>query len=288
MKHFSNALLVLIISFTSCKNQNKAKIEELNESQNLSVMTYNIRLDAASDGENAWLNRKDFLSSQVLFYGPDIMGVQEARPNQMVDLKNALKNYKTIGRGRDADGDGEFSAIFYNTKKLKVENENTFWLSETPNKLSKGWDAAYPRICTYGLFTCIENNQKIWVFNTHLDHVGAKAQLEGMQLILKKIDFLNSDNYPVIVMGDFNVEPNSKLILNLKQTMSDSKELAKISFGSYGTFNGFKFEEPVTRRIDYIMVSKSNIEVEKYGVLSSSKDLKYPSDHFPVIVNLNF
>ena len=288
MKCFSSVLVVLVISLSSCINKNKPSNKGLSEKHNLSVMTYNIRLDVASDGENKWANRKDFLVSQVQFYSPDIMGVQEARPNQMSDLESKLKEYKTIGIGRDGDNKGEFSAIFYNTKKLKVENENTFWLSETPHEVSKGWDAAYPRICTYGLFTLMESNQKIWVFNTHLDHVGVEAQLEGIQLILKKIDILNSDNYPVVVMGDFNVEPNSDLISKLKQTMNDSKELAKISFGSNGTFNGFKFEEPVTRRIDYIMVSNSNIKVEKYGVLSSSKDLKYPSDHFPVIVNLNF
>jgi len=250
-------------------------------------MTYNIRLDVASDGENAWVNRKDFLSSQVLFYSPDILGVQEARPNQMVDLKDALKGYKAIGIGRDGDNKGEYSAIFYNVKKVTVAQENTFWLSETPDTVSKGWDAAFPRICTYGLFTVLENNQKIWVFNTHLDHVGNEAQLKGMQLILKKIATLNTDDFPVIVMGDFNVEPTSELITNLKQTLNDSKEKSKISFGTNGTFNGFKFNELVTKRIDYVMVSKSSkVEVEKYGVLSSSIDLKYPSDHFPVLVEL--
>lgn len=292
MKYFSILLMGLVIAFTGCKGDAKNDNEAKNESHNLSIMTYNIRLDVESDGENAWLNRKGFLSSQVQFFSPDIMGVQEARPNQMVDLKKALKDYKTVGIGRDGEDKGEYSAIFYNSKKLKVENENTFWLSETPNEISKGWDAAYPRICTYGLFTLLNNNNnnnnKFWVFNTHLDHVGHDAQLQGIQLILKRIETLNLDNFSVVLMGDFNVEPDSELITNLKQTMHDSKYLAKITFGSNGTFNGFKFEEPVTRRIDYIMVSKSNIEVEKYGVLSSSIDLKYPSDHFPVFVNLNF
>ena len=260
-----------------------------NENIMFRIMTYNLRLDLASDGENAWPNRKEFLSSQVQFYSPDLMGVQEARPNQMADLKGVLKNYKTIGTGRDGVDQGEFSAIFYNANKFKVEKEHTFWLSETPEEFSKGWDAAYPRICTYGLFTSLENGKQLWVFNTHLDHKGPQAQLKGIQLILDKIATLNTINLPVVLMGDFNVEPDSKLITNLKLKMNDSKELAKISFGSNGTFNGFKFDEPVTRRIDYIMLSKSNsLEVEKYGVLSSSIDLKYPSDHFPVLVDLRF
>lgn len=258
------------------------------ENNNLSVMTYNIRLDVASDGENAWPNRKDFLTSQVQFYGPDIMGVQEARPNQMIDLKNVLQNYQTIGTGRDGENKGEFSAIFYNADKFKVENHHTFWLSETPDEISKGWDAAYPRICSYGLFTALKTGQQFWVFNTHLDHKGPQAQLEGIQLILKKIAELNTSNFPVVLMGDFNVEPDSKLILNLKEKMNDAREIAKVAFGANGTFNGFKFKEPVTRRIDYIMLSKSNLKVNKYGVLSSAIDLKYPSDHFPVMVYLSF
>ncbi|SFC98881.1 endonuclease/exonuclease/phosphatase family protein [Algibacter pectinivorans] len=280
MKHYLKVLWVSVLAFSSCKTAIK--------SQNLSVMTYNIRLDVATDGENAWNNRSQFLSSQILFYSPDILGVQEARPNQMADLKSALLDYKAFGIGRDGGEKGEFSSVFYNSKKVKVEYQNTFWLSNTPNKVSKGWDAAYPRICTYGLFTTLSNNQKIWVFNTHLDHKGEEAQKQGMQLILNKIEELNTQNYPVIIMGDFNVEPNSDLINNLKHSMQDSKEIAKVTFGPNGTFNGFKFADPVTRRIDYIMLSKnSGIRVEKYGVLSSNVNLKYPSDHFPVYVQLN-
>lgn len=288
MKHLVITLLVFILGFTSCKNESKTEGNQEKAPVNLKIMTYNIRLDVASDGENAWPNRKAFLSSQIQFYSPDIMGVQEARSNQMADLKNALKDYNSIGIGRDGDNKGEYSAIFYNSKKLKVEQENTFWLSETPNQISKSWDAAYPRICTYGLFTSLEHHKKIWVFNTHLDHVGHEAQLQGMQLILNKISEVNINDLPVVLMGDFNVEPSSELITNLKQTMHDTKTQAKTVFGPNGTFNGFKFETPVTRRIDYIMVSKSNIAVEKYGVLSSTIDLKYPSDHFPVFVNLIF
>ncbi|MFC4723212.1 endonuclease/exonuclease/phosphatase family protein [Geojedonia litorea] len=282
MKYYLAQIIIMILCFTSCKSLHQTH----DENQDFSVMTYNIRLDVASDGENAWPNRKNFLISQLRYFSPDILGVQEARPNQMSDLSSALTDYKSIGIGRDGDGQGEFSAIFYNSNTVKVENESTFWLSETPYKVSQGWDAAYPRICTYGLFTYIKSNKKVWVFNTHLDHVGSEAQLQGMQLILKKINEVNTKNYPVILTGDFNVEPNSLLINNLKEKMKDSKDLAKVTFGSNGTFNGFKFHEPVTRRIDYIMVSNSDhIEVQKYAVLSSSVDLKYPSDHFPVLVN---
>jgi endonuclease/exonuclease/phosphatase family metal-dependent hydrolase len=251
--------------------------------QNLTIMTYNLRLDIASDGENAWPNRKDFLISQVLFYAPDIMGVQEALPNQMDNLKSGLSAYKAIGIGRDGNNKGEYSAIFYNAKKLKVENENTFWLSKTPERVSKGWDAAYPRICTYGLFTDLKSSKSFWVFNTHLDHVGKQAQLNGIKLIQQKIAEVNTKKYPVILMGDFNVEPNSLLIKKLSEDMLNTETVAKSTFGPNGTFNGFKFNEPVTRKIDYIFMSKShNLEVNKQAVLSASINLKYPSDHFPV------
>jgi len=282
MKRFSIALVVVILIFTSCKSQN--------QSQNIKVMTYNIRLDVASDGENVWPNRKDFLSSQVLFYSPDIMGIQEARPNQMTDLKTALKDYKTIGIGRDGDSKGEYSAIFYNTKKFKVEKESTFWLSETPNDVSKGWDAAYPRICTYGLFTDLKSSKKIWVFNAHLDHVGEEARTKGIELILSKITSLNTKNYPVIFMGDFNSEPDSERIIALKKVMNDSRDISETKpFGPSGTFNGFKYDEPVTKLIDYIFISNNiKFKVKKYAILSDSKNLKYPSDHFPVYVKLKY
>jgi endonuclease/exonuclease/phosphatase family metal-dependent hydrolase len=248
-------------------------------------MTYNIRLDVASDGENAWINRKDFLCSQVLFYAPDVLGVQEARPNQMEDLKESLKGYRVIGLGREGDSKGEHSSIFYKAKKLKVENENTFWLSETPEKVSMGWDAAYPRVCTYALFTDLKTSKKVWIFNTHLDHVGKQAQLNGVELILNKIAEVNTKKYPVILMGDFNVEPNNVLIKNISEIMSDTKEVAALTFGPNGTFNGFKFNEPTSRRIDYIFISKKqHITVSRQAVLNESKELKYPSDHFPVYV----
>ncbi|MEM5563501.1 endonuclease/exonuclease/phosphatase family protein [Psychroserpens sp. AS72] len=288
-------LLGLLILNLSCDDKVKSDSEAEQDNlliitpKHLKVMTYNMRLDTASDGENAWPNRKDFFCSQVLFLEPDIMGIQEARPNQIEDLNTSLTNYKYIGHGRDGENEGEFSAIYYNSKKIKVEQENTFWLSQTPNKISKGWDAAYPRICTYGLFTFLENNQKTWVFNSHLDHVGVEAQKEGMKLILETIKSINTENLPVIVMGDFNVEPNSDVISSTKVTMNDSRDLANVKFGSIGTFNGFKYDEIATRRIDYILLSKSsNFKVNKYGVLSSAIDFKFPSDHFSVIVELEF
>ncbi|QTD38652.1 endonuclease/exonuclease/phosphatase family protein [Polaribacter batillariae] len=279
MKHI---LLTIVVIFASCSPEK--------ELENLKVITYNLRLDVASDGENAWANRSDYLISQIKFYEPTVFGTQEGKPNQIAEMQEKLTHYNYIGTGRDGENKGEYSAIFYDKRKVKFSNVKTFWLSQTPEKNSKGWDAAYPRICTYGLMTVLNSDKKIWFFNTHLDHKGTQAQLKGMKLIETEIKKINTKNYPVIITGDFNVEPNSELISSLKNNFSDTKELAGENvFGSEGTFNGFKFHEPITRRIDYIMLSKnSNLKVKKYAVLTDSKNLKYPSDHFPVFAEIEF
>jgi endonuclease/exonuclease/phosphatase family metal-dependent hydrolase len=258
--------------------------------QNLEVMTYNIKYANENDGENSWSKRKDQLTDQIRFYEPDIFGVQEALLEQLEHLKGNLPNYNYIGVGReDGINKGEFSALFYDGNQFKVLEEGTFWLSETPGKISVGWDAALPRICTFALFENKTSKQNFWVFNTHFDHIGEKAREESANLILAKIEKLNTANIPVILMGDFNLEPETKAIQLLSKEMNDSKNVSKnVVFGPEGTFNGYNFLEPVTRRIDYIFISKGNLEVLKYAVLSDSWDLKYPSDHLPVFVELQF
>lgn len=258
----------------------------LSYGQSLQLMTYNIRLDVASDGLNAWPNRKDFLSSQIQFYEPDILGIQEAMPHQVVDLEQLLTQYSQVGIGREGLGKGESSNIFYKKDKLQVLETNTFWLSETPDEISRGWDAACNRVCTFALFQEISSNKKWFVFNTHLDHIGEEARTKGIDLIFEKIVQYNKHNYTVVLMGDFNLEPQDKRILAIKKKMDDASEISTgKTFGPVGTFNNFEFNTPVSKRIDYIFISKkSKLEVKKYAVLSDSKDLKYPSDHFPVYV----
>lgn len=262
----------------------------VSNAQSLEVMTYNIRLDVAVDGDNAWPFRKEFLTSQIQFYEPDIFGVQEAKPNQVIDIANALSQYSYVGIGRDGEGNGESSNIYYKKGRFILKETNTFWLSETPDKISKGWDAAYNRVCTYALFNDTESNKYIWVFNTHLDHIGEAARTKGIELILVKIAELNMHNYPVIFMGDFNSEPDTERIITLKNQMDDSRTVSEEKpFGPAGTFNGFIHHEPVKLLIDYIFISKNNtLKVQKYAILSDSKDLKYPSDHLPVFVKLNY
>ena len=258
--------------------------------QNLKLITYNIRLDVASDGENSWFNRREYLCSQLAFYEPDVFGIQEALPNQVTDISTFLPKYNFVGIGRDGIGKGESSNIFFKKDKFKLLEQNTFWLSETPEIVSKGWDAALNRICTYVLLTDKKTKQTFWVFNTHLDHMGVLARTNSISLILSKISELNTKNYPVIFMGDFNSEPTEERIVNLKKRMIDSQDISEQKLlGPEGTFNGFKHNEAVTKRIDYIFLSKkSNLKVKKYAILSDSKNLKYPSDHLPVYIEISF
>ena len=258
--------------------------------QSLKLMTYNIRLDVASDGENTWSKRKDYFAGQIQFYEPDIFGVQEATPVQVADITTLIPQYGFIGTARDGIAKGEATNIYFKKDRFEVIQSNTFWLSETPNKISKGWDAAYNRICSYGLFKDLRTKNKFWVFNAHLDHIGETAKTNGLKLILSKIKELNHKNYPVVLMGDFNSEPESNRIVELKKMMNDSREISvQPPFGPSGTFNAFRHDIAVTRLIDYIFLSKdSAIKVNKYAILSDSKDLKYPSDHLPVYIEINF
>ncbi|WP_036380102.1 endonuclease/exonuclease/phosphatase family protein [Muricauda sp. MAR_2010_75] len=258
--------------------------------QNLEVISYNIRYDNPNDKPNHWDNRKEFLIAQLNFYAPDVFGTQEGLVHQLKAIDDGLDKYTYFGVGRDhGDDRGEFTAIFYNKDKLKVLDESTFWLSETPKVPSKGWDAALPRICTYGLFENKEDGSKFMVFNTHFDHVGVKAREESSKLILEKIKEFNPSNLPVILTGDFNLESESPGVQVILTEMEDAHIAAgENAFGPIGTFNGFDFAKPVERRIDYIFVSPDSIEVIKSAILSDSKDLRYPSDHLPVFAQLRF
>jgi len=258
--------------------------------QNISVMTYNVRYGLADDGKNSWEFRKESLASQINSHNPDFLGTQEGLPFQIEYINSHLPKHKFIGKSRDGDGNGEYSAIYYNQEKFKLLEQHTFWLSPTPSKVSKGWDAAYPRICTYGLFIDSKTNKRFWIINTHLDHIGVNAREESVIMILKKIEEINIKNYPLIFMGDLNAEPGSKPISILKEQLLDSKEVSHTkTSGPTGTFNAFQYNEPVTKRIDYIFVSNNNkIKVSNYTVLSDVSDSKYPSDHLPVYVELTF
>lgn len=257
--------------------------------QSMTLMSYNIRYDTDRDLMNAWTHRKAFLLNQVQFYEPDVMGTQEGLKHQLDYLEAGLANYKYVGIGRD-DGKykGEYTAIFYNQSKFKLLKEGTFWLSPTPDTVGLGWDAVCNRTCTYILIENNKTKQKYWVFNTHFDHIGKVARANAAKLILEKAKNINTQNYPIVLMGDFNVEPTDPIYNLLTNQLADCQKVSENTpFGNEGTFNGFKFHEPLTRRIDYIFVDDTQLKVLKYAALSDSKDCRYPSDHLPVFVKVS-
>ncbi|TRX58451.1 endonuclease/exonuclease/phosphatase family protein [Fulvivirga sp. M361] len=253
----------------------------------LRIMSYNIKFDDTRDTVNNWAKRKEAVIGLLRFYAPYIFGTQEGLWHQLEDIKNGLPGYDYVGVGRD-DGDkkGEYTAIFYNTNHFEVVRSGTFWLSLTPEKPSVGWDAALPRICTWAEFRCKDNRTSFFVFNVHFDHVGVAARLESVKLLLQKIDQLPTNSVTVL-MGDFNFRPDAPPYPVATESLKDSRQVSKkIPYGPEATFNGFNFHKKPARRIDYIFVS-GGVEINQYSTLSDSKDLSYPSDHFPVMVDLN-
>lgn len=258
----------------------------------IKVMSFNIRLDVKSDGENWWEKRKDKVAALMNYYEADFIGGQEVQHHQLQYLLTQLKHHSYIGVARD-DGkeDGEYSCIFYNKDEFTVVQQSTFWLSKTPDSVSFGWDAACRRVCTYGLFRSNKTKQLFWVFNTHLDHVGDTARLESVKLITKRInEFNKGKNYPVILSGDFNTRPGDPPAQYITQYFQNTRNLSEEpAYGPADTWNGFKFLEKPNGCIDYIFISNDKrISVKKFATITDSYDMKYPSDHFPIITQLKF
>ena len=155
--------------------------------QTISLITYNIRLDIESDGINKWDNRKEGLISLIKEENPDVLGIQEGLPNQIEYISKQLEDYNMIGEGRDGGDKGEYSAIFYKSEKLRLEKAETFWLSESPEVPSIGWDAALNRITTVGVFSEVSSNKKFIVYNSHFDHIGKIARENSVNVILNHI-----------------------------------------------------------------------------------------------------
>ena len=253
--------------------------------QSHSFMSYNIRYDNTWDLNNSWSIRKNKLSEILIQFAPSIIGIQEGLLNQVQYLDSCLIDYDYVGVGRD-DGkeQGEFCVIFFDTTRFTVLNHSTFWLSETPDTISVGWDAALERICTYAQFQDKYTAEKFWVFNTHFDHIGVIARERSSELILDRINMVNSQSLPVIVMGDFNSLPNSTPINKIKTEMSDALQISLEKLqGPMGTFNGFNLDQPIEKRIDYIFTK--NIKVLSYMHINDRlNNNRHISDHLPVMI----
>lgn len=258
----------------------------------LRAMTFNIRLDAASDKMNNWKYRKDNVALMVRFYSPDILGTQEVLHNQLVDLKQRLPEYTALGVGRnDGKEEGEYSAIFYKTDRFKLIDYGNFSISETPEIIGvKGWDAACERIATWAIFKDKKTRKKFFYLNTHLDHVGKVAKREGSKLVLKHAQEL-AKGLPIIITGDFNEGRKSDVFKAMTEDgiVEDSRLIADVVYGPDWSYHAFG-HSPLERRtlIDYIFVSK-DITVLKHSTIDDRTDNGngFLSDHSPVMADIS-
>lgn len=260
---------------------------EANAQRSMNVITYNIRYNNPGDNENSWPNRREDVLKLLKVHKADIFTVQEALYDQMLNLKDGMKGFDYVGVGRD-DGNvnGEFSAVFYNSNRFLLMENGTFWLSKTPKVPSKSWDAALNRICTWARLKEIETHKTFYVFNTHFDHQGVIARKKSALLILKKIGEIAQRKEPIILTGDFNLTPEEKPLMLIRQKLKDSRQVSVAApKGPIGTFNGFDFQSKLENRIDYLFVNKY-VEVDNYHVLTDSRAGRYPSDHLPVLIEV--
>lgn len=252
----------------------------------LKVSSFNIRFDNPGDNENRWDNRKQsivlFLESENL----DIIGMQEALVHQKNYLDHQLTAYESIGIGReDGLAAGEFAPIYYKKEAFTLLDSGTFWLSETPESPSIGWDAVLERICTYVYLRDNRNGRIVHFYNAHFDHVGNEARQNSARLIM---DFIqsNSANEWVILAGDLNTEPDSEPYnVILEGGLRDSYN-SRVRFGPVGTFNGFEPSSSFSRRIDFIFMN--GFSSVSYFANDLTVNGNFISDHFPVISVLEY
>ena len=257
----------------------------------LVVMSYNIRLDTAQDGANAWPMRRDFLTGQVAMMRPEIVGFQEVLLHQRADLMAALPHHAFVGGGRD-DGQeaGEFAPLAIDRRAFAVTESGTFWLSPTPDGPSLGWDAAYKRIVSWARVTHLGSGRAVLILNTHWDHIGVTARQESGRLMMTWLARNRRAGEAVIVLGDFNAGPDSAEVAQLRAggMLHDAAAVsATPASGPRGSFNGFALQAKDDTRIDHIFVS-APWAVRHFAVLAQHDGARVPSDHFAVAALLNW
>lgn len=260
------------------------------QAQQLSIGTYNVRYDNPQDIGNLWVDRAPVVANLLRFHDFDIFGTQEALKNQLDDISRALPQYARYGAGRD-DGKekGEHSAIFYKKDRFKVLNKGDFWLSQTPEKPSLGWDATCcNRICSWIYVQDLQTKKKFYFFNVHYDHQGVQARQESSKLILARIRDIAGKS-PVILTGDFNGHHQSTWYQALATSglLQDTYNQVSYPYANNASFNAFGKQSDRKEIIDHIFVT-DHFKAKKWGVLTDTYHGKFPSDHFPVMVQLTY
>jgi endonuclease/exonuclease/phosphatase family metal-dependent hydrolase len=288
MKVFPLIVLLIAACSFSTLSLDEPSGRNKKEVMSFNLMTYNIRMNTPDDGINAWPLRKDKVIGLLKFHQADLFGVQEALPEQVQDLVAGFPDFDHVGVGRD-DGisKGEHMCIFYRKARFEKLADGNFWLSQTPDKPGLGWDAACNRTCTWIKLKDRMTGKTFFHFNTHLDHRGDTARLEGSKLILQKIAEINRQYLPVLLTGDFNSTKSGAPIQTILQVLADSREKSMAKpYGPEGTSGGFDVKL-MPRIIDYIFIN-DKVKILRYGILTDSWGLFYPSDHLPVLVEVTF
>ncbi len=282
MTIFKALLLCCLFTLMACSS---AKLPVTPAAESMVIASFNIRFDNPADIDNPWFKRKYLVADIIQQQQFDLVGTQEVMGHQLQDLLLLLPGFKAFGQSRDADPQAERSAILYRDAKVELLEQGHFWLSETPELPGLGWDAAINRISSWGKFRQRASGTVFYLFNTHFDHQGSVAQRESSTLMLRKIAAISA-GLPVILTGDFNVQPasDSYQLLNSSALLQDSAELA-VSASRRGTLNGFSLDTTEQIIIDHIFVSKQ-FNVLSYNVIIRHFNGKLASDHYPVKIAL--
>ena len=266
-------------------NKRKILIDEIYRENELRVMSYNVRcLNPTDLGKKSWFYRADLIIDSIEKEQPGIIGFQEATKWQYSYLCDTLNGYDSIITYRDEAINSEGCPVFFRTDMYTLKDKGSFWLSETPDVMSKGWDAACYRICSYAILIDKATDTEFVVFNTHLDHVSDTARINGIQVVLDKIKEFGS--IPAVLMGDLNAEENSETYKSATANFLDAKyetenTMTSCTYQNWGT-------ELDRDCIDYVMISKTGFKVNSYKVVTETYDGVYTSDHFPLSVSLSF
>jgi endonuclease/exonuclease/phosphatase family metal-dependent hydrolase len=261
----------------------------------LTVMTFNIRYGTANDGENAWPNRRGFLFDVIREAGADVVSLQEALDFQIDQILEAVPGYAAVGVGRD-DGRraGEHAAILFRVDRVQVDRSGTFWFSDTPDVVaSRSWGNAITRIATWARFVG-RDGRAFWHYNVHLDHQSQPSRERSTDLLLRRLAAREPAGEPVVVTGDFNAGESNPAVVNLLAGPPDRPGRLVDTFRvlhpgerTVGTFTGFRRDATGGDKIDYVFVEPAT-EVLSATILRTSRDGRFPSDHFPVTATVRF
>jgi len=245
----------------------------------LRVGTCNVRYDNKGDDKagNGWKVRKGDLMALIRKLDMDVFGMQEVHENQCRDLAAGLTEWEVV------DDYDVTTAVAYRKSRLALVKKGVFWLSETPDvPRSMGWGAKNIRPCLWMILEDKASGRRFCFANTHLDHRSNLARVEGMKLVLSRMEKF-SEGLPVVFVGDHNCGPATEPSALARKHLKDARDVAEVKDpGPINTFHGWgKIKGVDWRRCDYIYVSEG-IRVKDFVTHDDKRPGldRYPTDHY--------